>query len=369
MNDQTLPLLALAMIPKLGPVSARSLITYCGSPQGVFDSPKHKLVRVPGIGPKIASSILARESLLAAEQELAYCEANGIQAVSYLDPAYPQALAYIHDSPLVLFQKGPLDLNAQLGIAIVGTRKATAYGKAQATEFAAFFASKGINVISGLAYGIDIAAHKAALKAGGPTTAVLGHGLDQLYPAHHRSQAAEIAQTGALLTEYPSGTAIDPGNFPARNRIVSGLCKAVIVIEAAASGGALITARFAFDQNREVFALPGRVGDAYSAGCNRLIRDQVARLITDPQEVLDELDIEWITEADGKQLEIADQAPMPALTENEDKVLTFLQRGDAQIDSIAMKTGLAMPLLNPLLLTMEFRGLIQQLPGKKFRKL
>jgi DNA processing protein len=370
MKTDTFYLLALAGVKHLGPVSARNLIAYCGSARAVFELPKSRLMRVPGIGGKLIGRIRSKETLLRAEEALKACEAQGIRPTGYLSPAYPQLLKNTYDSPLILFQQGPLDLNAQPNLAIVGTRKATGYGKQMAERFARHFAARGINVVSGLAYGIDITAHRASLQADGLTTAVLAHGLEQVYPREHSQKAREIARKGALLSEYLPGSPIDPGNFPARNRIIAGLCRAVIVIEAAQKGGALITARFAFDQSREVYALPGRVGDTYSQGCLHLIRDQVARLVTDPEEVLQDLEIRW-NESDeaGRQLDLELEAPVLAASPEEQKVLDFLTRGEAQIDSIAMHTRLPIAQLNPLILGMEFRGLVRQMPGKKYRKL
>ena len=368
MQNDIKSLLALAMIPRLGPVTARNLIAYCGGAKAVLEAPERELIRVPGIGAKTVQAIKGSKTSEAADKELIFCEKNGVATISCFDKAYPKSLAHIHDSPLVLFQKGALDFNAQPNIAIVGTRNATAYGKEITTRFAGFFARQGINVVSGLAYGIDITAHRAALAEEGLTTAVLGHGLDQVYPASHARKAREIVKSGSLLSEFPSKTAIDPGNFPARNRLISGLSKAVIVIEAAASGGALITAKFAFDQNREVFAIPGRLGDPYSEGCNRLIRDNIAKLVSTPEEVLEELEIRWQEAAEREGPE-APSLPDLELTEEEVRVLAFLNRGEALIDSIAMQTSIPIARLNSLLISMEFRSLVRQLPGKKYRKL
>ncbi len=368
MEERLFYTLALALIHRLGPVSARNLIAYCGGVKSVFEAPVSRLHRIPGIGQKTIQAIRAKEVLRQAEKEWKYCEAEGIQILSYLDEAYPKALKHAHDGPLVLFKKGNVDYNAQPNLAIVGTRKMTEYGREQSEIFAKHFAERGIHVVSGLAYGVDITAHRACLQSGGLTTAILAHGLDQIYPKTHHRKAMEMTQQGSLLTEYPSGSAIDPGNFPARNRIISGLCQGVVVIEAAEKGGALITARFAFDQNREVFAVPGRVGDPYSAGCLRLIRDSVAKCVLHPEEVLQELDIAWEANR-SEQLTLSLDQPVELLNEDEGKVLAYLNRGDALIDSIAMHTQMPISQLNSMMLGMEFRGLVRQLPGKKYRKL
>lgn len=369
MRERKLYLLALSLTKGLGPVSVKNMIAYCGSAKAVFETPKGKLVRAPGIGEKVIALLNKNSSLKRAEKELAFCEKQGIQVLSYLDADYPNALKYIHDAPLILFKKGKGDLNAQANIAIVGTRQASDYGIALAESFADFFAKKGINVVSGLAFGVDISAHRAVLKADGMTTAVLGHGLDNIYPGSHRKRAAELQEKGALLSEYLSGTKIDPSHFPARNRIVSGISKAIIVVEAAKKGGALITARFAFDQDRQVYAIPGRVGDTYSAGCNQLIRENVAKLISDPAEVLEDLQIKWQQHEDqSEQLELALAAPKIPLSPEEAKVLNFLGRGEAIVDKINYSTGIPMNRLNALLLSMEFKELLRQMPGKRFRR-
>lgn len=369
MNEQTPYLLALSLTKGLGPVSVKNLIAYCGSVKSVFSAPKGKLMRAPGIGEHAVSLVKASQELERAERELVYCHKHGIEVLSYLDEGYPNALKYIHDAPLILFKKGRVSLNAQPNIAIVGTRKATDYGKEMATDFARFFAEKGINVVSGLAYGIDITAHRAALNADGITTAVLGHGLDTIYPATHSRRAREMQDKGGLLTEYLTGIGPDAPHFPARNRIVSGLCKAVLVIEAGERGGALITAKMAFEQDRLVYALPGRVGDPFSKGCNNLIRDNIARLVSSPEEVLDDLDIQWQHHEDQtEQLELALSPPSMPLSSEEAKILNFLGQGEAIFDHISQHTGIPAHKLNPILLTMEFKELLRQMPGKKFRR-
>ncbi|MDP5171425.1 MAG: DNA-processing protein DprA [Bacteroidia bacterium] len=359
-ND--IALLGLSLTKGVGPVTIKNLISLCGSAEAVFATPVGKLKKAPGVGEKVAHLIKHSEGIKQAEQELSWCESQGVDLVSYLDPGYPHLLKYIHHAPLFLFRKGAIELNAQPNIAIVGTRKASSYGKALTEQFATFFAERNINVVSGLAYGIDIIAHKAVLKAGGKTTCVLGHGLDFIYPGTHSAKAQEMLERGGWLSEYLTGTQPDAPHFPARNRIVAGMCRAVVVIEAAESGGALITARQAFDSNREVFAIPGRIGDPVSAGCNKLISEQVARLVSSPEEVLEELDIQW----NNTENQAPKEPPIP-LNKEEALVLNVLQQGEALVDQLHLKTGLQSSRLNSLLLAMEFKDLIEQMPGKKFR--
>jgi len=357
------------MIKGLGPVTIRNLIAYCGSPENVFSMPKSKLLKIPGVGEKTLKLLKEAESYKKrAEEEVKFCEKYQIEMLPYLAPEYPQALKYQHDSPTILYKKGNLDLNTQEMIAVVGTRKPTDYGKNMAEQIATYFAERNINVVSGLAYGIDIAAHKAALKVGGATTAVLAHGLDRIYPTMHYEKAVEMLEKGAWVSEFPSGTSPDAPNFPARNRIISGLCKAIIVVEAAKKGGALITANFGFEQNKEIYAVPGNVGLAFSEGCNHLIQHNIAKLLTHPQEVLNDLNIQWSNEIAETlpKIEAKNDFSNVVLSAEETKIVGLLRKGEAQIDTISNQTDIPIAALNSLLLTMEFKGFIKQMPGKKF---
>lgn len=360
-------LLTLALTKGLGPVSVKNLIAYCGSVEAIFTASKGKLLRTPGIGEHLVRALQQRAGLEQAEKELVFCQKHNIEILSYLDQAYPTPLKYIHDAPLVLFKKGEIDLNAQPALAIVGTRRATESGKELAQAFAGFFAEKGIHVISGLAYGIDIAAHKAVIQKQGITSAVLAHGLDTIYPSRHKRQAREMLERGGLLTEYFTGTKPDAPHFPARNRIISGISKAVVVIEAGESGGALITARYAFDQNREVYAIPGRLSDPFSKGCNALIKANVAKLLTDPQEILDDLEISWNSSQTHTDQLVLFEQQQEQLNADELKILNALKQDELLIDQLALKSGLSFSMLSSLLLGLEFKGVIKQLPGKKFR--
>lgn len=367
MDENTLYLLALSEIKGIGPVLIKNLIAHFGDAKAIFSQPKGKLMRVSGIGEHAVRLIHSAKTVQEAESRFNRCKQLGITLLSYLEPSYPYFLKFIHQAPAILYKCGPMRLNDQPTIAIVGTRKPTHQGLEIAEEFASFFANQGLNVVSGLAYGIDIQAHKAVLDARGLTTAVLGHGLDQIYPHVHQNKASAICQTGALLSEYPPGIGPDPAHFPARNRIVAGMSKAVIVIEAAERGGALITAQMAFEQNREVYAVPGRLHDKRSAGCNHLIRDQIAKLVTNPQEVLDDLEIQWkAVETSESPTQLQLDLPIN-LNSQESKVLNILSRGETQVDALTKQSGIPMKALHPLLLSMEFKGLIIQSPGKRFR--
>jgi DNA processing protein len=372
--DELIHQIALLKVEGVGPVVAKNLVAYCGSARAVFSKPKGWLRKVPEVGPKLAESLSKPALLKEAEAELTFCREQGVEVLHYLSPNYPDYLKTIYDAPLILFQKGPLNLNAQPAIAIVGTRKATAYGRKWTEAFAAAFASAGINVVSGLAYGIDIEAHKAALEAGGTTTAVLAHGLDRVYPSQHTPYADAIATSGALVSEYFIGTQPKANHFPQRNRILSGMSRAVIVVEAAEKGGAVLLARIAFEQNREVYAVPGSLDWPFSKGCNQLIRELVAKLATSATEVMEDLGLPLQDVEDslngskltkGTQMRVFKEVVEP-LSADEQKVLNQLSEVPVATDSIAERTGLGIADLMPALLGLEFKGLVAQQPGWKY---
>lgn len=365
-NPDALYLIALLGVEGVGPSKARALMAYCGSARAALEAPQMRLLKVPDVGEKIAAAIgRAQKSgdvLRAAEAELAWCTREGIRLWTLFDADYPEALKAEPYLPLVLYQRGPLDLNARPAVAVVGTRTPSDYGRRQAARFATALAEAGVNVVSGLAYGIDGEAHKAALHTpGGTTTAVLGHGLDRIYPAKHAQLARQIAERGgAVLSEFPRGTGPEPQNFPHRNRIIAGLCRATIVIEAAETGGALITGRLAFELNREVFALPGPVDQRTAQGCHRLIQHQVARLVTDPAEVIAELNLGPAARKPEPQQASFD------FTAEEAEVVGYLDREGRLLDQLAAQTGKPVAQLMSLLLELEFKGAVRQLPGRKF---
>ncbi len=357
--------IALTLIPGVGSIKAKQLIAYCGSAEAVFKATPKELLRIPDIGKVLSSNIVTARTLDRAKQEVEFMEKNSVEALFYLDKNYPERLRNCEDSPVILYKKGRADLNAQKVVSIVGTRHATAYGKQQCEKLVAGFTELGYHVVvvSGLAFGIDVCAHRAALKNKLPTVGVVGHGLDMLYPPQHSNVAAEmLEQGGALLSDFTSACTMDPANFVRRNRIVAGMAAATIVIESAAEGGALITAGLAFDYARDVMALPGRVGDKFSAGCLKLIKSNKAALVETAADVAYALS--W----DAPQ-KPAVQLPLflPDLSENEKQLLEFLSPSEAQgIDAICRGTALSMPAASAALLDMEFAGLVKALPGKMF---
>jgi len=357
-------LLALTKTPGIGPVTARNLIAYCKGVSNVFKATKAQLLNIPDVGEATLKSLNTPEPRQKAEIEYIQCVKNDVSPIGYLDSEYPEALKVIHNGPLVIFKRGNLVLNDYIGVSVVGTRKPTEYGKMWAIRFAEAFALNGLNVVSGLAYGIDGQAHKAVVQVGGITTAVLAHGLDRVYPSSHSDLAKRIVDGGgALITEYPWGTQIESNYFPARNRIIAALSRAVVIIEAAEKGGALITANFAFEQDREVYAVPGALGARFSEGCNLLIRKQIAQLVTDPQQVLDAMN-QQIAKVQPHLF-----TPVPsALTKEEQIILNALEQNQLNIDHLTEKTELPSGKLLSLLLELEFKGLVVQSPGKKFRR-
>ena len=277
--------IALSLVPGIGDVLGKKLIVYCGSAEAVFRENKKLLRKIPRVGEKLLEALSGKEIFIRAEKEMAFISRYKIQVYSFRDKEYPYRLSNCIDSPLVLYYKGTGNLNHSKVIGIVGTRTPTEYGKEVCYKLISGLAEQQIFIISGLAYGIDTCAHKVALDNGLLTAAVLGHGLDRIYPFLNKSLAEKMINQGGLVTDFPSQTEPDRENFPKRNRIIAGLCDAVVVIEAAQKGGALITADIANSYNRDVFAVPGRIGDLYSEGTNSLIRMNKASLIQSPEDI------------------------------------------------------------------------------------
>lgn len=355
-------MLALQKIHGIGAVRAKSLIAYCGSAEAVFHAPEQTLRKIPHIGEQTIKEIKGNTCLREAEQELNFCEKNEIEVITYYETPYPALLKQTADAPMILFKKGNLNLNEKTGIAIVGTRDATQYGRQITEKFSAAFAEANLNIVSGLAVGIDITAHKTAIQHNGSTTCVLAHGLDRIYPSHHKSIAESMLEKGAWITEYPSKTQPESTNFPERNRIIAGMCVATLVIEARPKGGALITAHLAFSENREVYAIPGDIERNSSKGTNNLIKENIARLVTEPEDILKDLNLVQILKKETK--------PVPAsipLTAEEQEIVNLLKHKECVIDEILLHTNLNPSKLFSVLLEMEFKGIVIQLPGKKFR--
>lgn len=357
--------LALSMIPGVGGVLARNLVAYVGSVEGIFNEPVAKLVKIPGIGEVNARRIREKEVLLRAEKELQFIEKHQVTVYFYLDENYPRRLRSCPDAPVLFFSSGNVRLDAEKVISVVGTRNATEYGRQLCDELIRDLSARGhdLLVISGLAYGIDIQAHKSALKYQVPTAAVLGHGLDRLYPAAHAKVAQNMLGTGGLVTDFPSQTKIDPSNFLRRNRIIAGLADAVVVAESGEKGGALVTADIAASYDRDVFVFPGRVGDLYSKGCNRLIKNNLAALIESAADL--EYFMRWEMTTPGQPVQ--QQLFVELSTEEQQIGKVLRNNGKMFIDLICQETGLPMGKVSALLLELEFRGVVDALPGKMYR--
>mgnify|MGYP005629217477 CR=1 FL=1 len=289
--------IGIDMIPKIGSINAKRLIAYCGGVEAVFQQSKSALAKVPGIGKIISHEIANQKILDRAKREVDFTVKHNIKSYFYLDSDYPERLKNCDDGPVVIFvkAKSSINLNNPKVISIVGTRSITSYGKDICNSLVEKIVERGHKpiVVSGLAYGVDVCAHKASLKNDTPTVAVLGHGLDSMYPASHRNVAREIYEHGALITDFPSNTPCERNNFIKRNRIIAGLSDATIIIESAERGGSLITADIAVSYNREVFAIPGPVDNKYSKGCNLLIKSNKAALIESAEDI--EFQLGWET--------------------------------------------------------------------------
>lgn len=357
--------IAISLIPGVGTVTAKKLIAYAGSIEAVFNEPASKLEKIPGVGTFLAKKVTTPGIIEKAEKEFGYIQKKNIKALYYLDEDYPERLKHCPDAPIILFLQGNLNLNHKKVISIVGTRKATERGKDLCNKLVSDLAEREHNpvIVSGLAYGIDVCAHKAALKNNLPTAAVLGHGFETLYPASHKSVANEILKEGALVSDFMSYEWAEKNNFVKRNRIIAGLADATIVIESASKGGALITADLANSYNRDVFAFPGRVNDNYSQGCNRLIKSNKAALIEGVR------DLEYIMGWDppGKINKPVQRQLFKELSHEEIKLVEILKKhGDLPIDSICLEAEMPVSKVSPILLNLEFAGIVKSLPGKVY---
>jgi DNA processing protein len=358
--------LALALAPSIGPTLFKAIVAYAGSPLAFFTQAPKQVKKIPRIGKKLEllrkqqGDLLRKADALLHEQQQ-----EGYQVLTSVDAQFPQRLLHLSDGPVVLFYQGTGELNMERSIGIVGTRSATAYGKKMTIKILEELCPYRPTILSGLAFGIDIEAHKAALQLGLPTLAVLGSPLNRIYPAAHAPLAQQLQQAqGGLLSEYAPGTKLLPGNFPARNRIIAGLSDALIVVEAAKKGGALITADLAFGYNKEVFAVPGNLQSPFSEGCNLLIKQMKASIYTRASDVADALN--WTKPGEQKIKKAV--LDFSSKEDVERKILHFLQeQGEAGIDHIALATQLEMSTVSSKLLSLEFEGLVKPLPGKKFK--
>ena len=352
-------------MPGIGDHLIRHLAQHCGSAAEVFRLPKSRLLKIPGIGPKTAEILQGRKPLDFAERELATATRRGTRIVSFNDPAFPTRLRDIPDAPALIYIEGQFNPNQERLLAIAGTRKATTYGRRIVWEFIREISPWKPVIISGLAYGIDVEAHRAALDQQLPTVAVLGSGMDIIYPSAHRNTAMQMLSSGGLITEQPFGAAPDAHNFPARNRIIAGLCDGLLVVEAAESGGAIITAALANSYHKDVFAVPGNIGQTYSAGCNKLIRDHQAALVTSGREIAEQLG--WDTARSATSAEKT-EGEMEGLPEECRKVLACIPAsGTISLEHLLLLSGLHHGTMASALLQLECSNMVEALPGKLLR--
>jgi DNA processing protein len=363
MNKDLLYQIALTLVPNIGDVRAKALLETFGDGESIFKASKKNLENIEGIGTIAANSIKHFSDFKICEDEIKFIEKSKITPLFIADENYPQRLLNCYDSPTLLYYKGNANLNAAKIISIVGTRSNSDYGKNVCDKIIEDLAEQNVLIISGLAFGIDTIAHKASLKNKLKTVGVMAHGLDKVYPAQNKSIAVEMLNQGGILTDFMSGTNPDRQNFPRRNRIVAGICDAIIVIESSAKGGSLITAELANSYNKDVFAIPGRVNDSRSEGCNYLIKNNKALLITSADDLLHIMN--W-KEAPKK---IKQQRELFIELTPDEKIITNIlkERENIQIDELYFKSGLSSSAVAQALLMLEMQGVVASLPGKVFK--
>jgi DNA processing protein len=361
-HEELFYLLALTKTEGIGDVIAKKLLSHFGSAESALKANMRQLSRVPGVGHILAANLKHRSVFEKAEAELEFINYRNIRAVCFQDDEYPERLRHCPDGPVLLFSTGNISLRGRKIISIVGTRQMTAYGAEVCRNLISDLAPLNPVIVSGFAYGVDIAAHQAAVDNGLQTIGVLAHGLNQIYPKLHRKYLQKVEENGGFLTEFWSSSEPDRENFLKRNRIVAGMSEATIVIESAEKGGSLVTANIANDYNRDVFAVPGRISDRYSAGCNNLIKTQKANPLTSAADLVYMLnwDIESKPKAVQKQLFVS-------LENDEQKIYDYLHHNGRQLlDTIAIECGFPVFRMSSMLLNMELKGVVRPLPGKMF---
>lgn len=361
-HQQLQHLLALTLVPDIGPIITRNLVAQFGSPEAVFQTPKRLLAKIPGVSRHMANIIHHPEILRQAEKELAWMDAKEIKPLQYWDADFPKRLKHCPDAPVLLFYKGNQDLNHQRVIGMVGTRNATPYGRAMCAELVSGLQEHDVVVVSGLAYGIDIATHRAALDQGVPTIGVVAHGLDRIYPHRHTDTARRMMDNGGVLTEFLPGNDPDRHNFPRRNRIVAGMIDALVVVESAENGGAIITAALANGYNRDVFAVPGDVKNPYAKGCHKLIKTQQAMLLEQADDLATAMGWKETTKRKTQRELFVE------LNAEEKLIIKILSEyGEMAVDELSGRSGLTPSIQAGTLLSLEFQNLVQTLPGKRYK--
>lgn len=359
--------IGLTLINGIGPVLARNLVAYVGSARALFENSTSALIKIPGIGSALTEAIKSAKVLELAKRECDFMAKNGVTPIYYTSTDYPRRLSHCDDAPLMIYIKGQMDLNAGRFLSIVGTRNVTFEGKSHCEKIVSSLAAKypELIIVSGLAYGVDVVAHKMAIQSGVKTIACLGHGLDRVYPYLHGGVARDIENNGCLLTEYVSNTQPDKFNFVKRNRIIAGLSEGVLVIESGEKGGSLISAKLAADYNREVMAIPGRPTDLMSRGCNDLIKSNIAALVHDAADV--EFQLGW----ESKELKkLPQQLNLFANLQTDDERAVYAileQHKEVDVNQLALLCNLPIYKITSMLLSFEFDGVIKTLPGNCVR--
>lgn len=354
--------IALTQIPSIGLQTAKFLVQHFKSAAAVFECTSNELSKISGLRKNVIQALEIHKSnaLQFAQQEIIWMQKHQVKAVSITDDDYPKRLKHCPDAPLTLFIKGNVNLNLPYVVSVVGTRNITEYGKKITQELIEGFSEfPNILIVSGLAYGVDIEAHRACVDFDLPTVGVLAHGLDTVYPSVHHSLAQQIQKNGAVVSEFVHGVSADRENFPKRNRIIAGLADATIVVEAGAKGGALITADIAHSYARDVFAFPGRTIDAFSEGCNRLIKHQKAQMITSAADVLEAMN--WDLTFKNKPVQ---RSLFVELTTEEQKITEVLKAMPISIDELCFKLNQTQSQISLILLELEMKGVVKSLPGK-----
>ncbi len=362
MSQELLYRIALTLVPHVGAVSAKNLISHCGSVEAVFENSKRALLKIPGVGTETAQAIVQQDVFSLAEREMEFIAAHEIRTFYYLDNDYPRRLKNLPDCPVLLYYKGNADLDSNRMVGVIGTRKPSAPGLKLCEELVADLHPFNITLLSGLAYGIDVAAHKKSVELNIPTIGVLGHGLSMIYPSTHRKVAEEMLEQGGLLTEFAHTYGPDAPHFPMRNRIVAGLCDALVVVETRKRGGSMITASLANRYRKDVFAVPGRIKDKESEGCNLLIKSHKATLLDSTKDLASAM--KW---AGTERKKSVQTSLFVELNENQQNIIGYLKNMESMhVDQLSSQTTLSNSKMASELLELEFKGLIKSMPGKRY---
>ena len=352
-------MIGLSLVPEVGPVISRRLLAALGSPEDIFRADIDDLMAIRGLGREAAENIRNFRSWQTVDQHLSIVAKGGMKIVGYHDQGYPEVLKEVEGAPIVLYIKGDYQDEDRYGLAVVGSRNHTPYGESVAFRIAGELSCAGFTIVSGMARGIDTVAHQSSLSAGGRTIAVLGSGLDVVYPAENRGLMERIAAAGCVISEFPLGTMPARENFPRRNRLISGLSLGVLVVEAAVDSGSLITARYALEQNREVFAIPGNITSVSSEGSNRLIREG-AKVVLRTEDIIEELGPMLKGFITPRKKETA------ALTGQEGELCRLLSREPKHLDLVSREAGMPVHRVMELLLSLELKGVVRQSLGQRF---